>query len=111
MTAARSASRVAVRDVRDVAGQRQEGLLLGGLAGEREGAHGAAVEAAVGGDHVGAPGQPADLEGGLVGLGAGVAEEDPAGAAEELEQPLGEGDGRLGDEEVGDVAEGGDLLA
>ena len=29
----------------------------------------------------------------------------------QLEQPLGERDGRLGDEEVGDVAEGGDLAA
>src|SRR5690606_29607025 len=80
-------------------------------AGESQGAHGAAVETAVGGDHVGAPGEPADLEGGLVGLGAGVAEEDLAVAAEEFEQPLGEGDRGFGDEEVRDVAEGGDLPA
>src|SRR5690606_18938176 len=99
----------AVGDVGDVAGQRQERVPLAGLAGEGEGAHGAAVEGAVGGDDVAASGHAADLEGGLVGLGAGVAEVDLAVAAEELQQPFGEGDGRLGDVEVGDVAEGGDL--
>lgn len=97
--------------MRDVAGQRQERLALAGLAGERQGAHRAAVEAALGGDHVRPSGQPADLEGALVGLGAGIAEVDPAVPAEALEQPLGERDGRLGDEQVGDVAEGGDLAA
>lgn len=96
---------VTERHVGDVPGQRQERLPLAGLPGEGEGAHGAAVEGALGRDDVGTPGEPADLEGGLVGLGAGVAEEDPAVPAEELEQPLGEGDGRLGEEEVGDVAE------
>ena len=90
-------------------GSGRKRVLLAGLAGEREGAHGPAVEAALGGDHVGPPGQPADLEGALVGLGARVAEEDLAVAAEVLEQPFGEGDGRFGDEEVGDMAEGGDL--
>lgn len=111
VTAARRAPAVPVRHVGDLAGQRQEGGLLGGLAGEGEGAHGAAVEPALGGHHVGAAGEPPDLEGGLVCLGAGVGEEDAAGAAEQTEQFLGEGDGRLGGEEVGDVAQGGDLAA
>lgn len=93
----------------DITGQRQEGLLLGGLAGEREGAHGPAVEAAGGGDHMGPAGQPADLEGALVGLGPRVAEVHPALAAEEPEQPFGELDGRFGDEEVGDMAQFRDL--
>lgn len=102
--------RVPVRHMRHLAGQRQEGVAFAGLPGEGEGAQGAAVEAALGGDHVAPAGAPPDLESGLDGLRAGVGEEDLAGAAEELEEPFGELDGRLGDEEVGDVAEGGDLV-
>ena len=67
---------------------------LGRLPGERQRAHRPAVEGALGGDHLGPAGEPADLERRLVGLGAGVAEEDPPGPAGELEQPLGQRDGR-----------------
>ena len=101
---------VAVRDEGDVAGQRLERLAVGGLAGERQRAHGAAVEGALGGDQPGAPGAPGQLEGGLVGLGAGVGEEHPAvPAPSSAEQPLGELDLRAAGEEVGDVAEGAQL--
>ena len=59
------------------------------------------------GDEVGAAGAAGELERGLVGLGAGVGEEHPALAApSRREQPLGEGELRLGGEEVGHVAEG-----
>ena len=98
---------VAVRHEGDVAGQRLERLAVGRLGGERERAHGAAVEAALGGDDVGAAGAPGELERGLVGLGAGVGEEHLAGpaGAEQREQLLGELDLRLAGEEVRDVAE------
>ena len=52
------------------------------------------------------PGQPADLERGLVGLGAGVAEEDPARPARQVQQPLGEQHAGLVHGQVGDVPEG-----
>ena len=101
-----SAAGVAVRHVGDLARQRPERVRLGRLAGQRQRAHGAAVEAALGGHHVGAAGEPGQLERGLVGLRAGVAEQHPAGPAGQREQQLGERDRRLGDVEVGDVAEG-----
>ena len=90
-------------------GSGSNGVAVGLLGGQRQRAHGAAVEAALGGDQVGAAGAPGELEGRLVGLGAGVGEEHLAAAgsgAEEGEQPLGQRDLRLGGEEVGDVAEG-----
>ena len=60
------------------AGQRLERLAVGRLAGERERAHRAAVEGRPRAATTSGPaGAPADLERGLVGLGAGVAEEDP----------------------------------
>ena len=95
---------VAVGHAGDVAGQRLERLAGRGLVGERQRAHRPAVEGALGGDQVGPAGAPGELEGGLVGLGAGVGEEHPAVGAEQAEQPLGELDLRLGGEEVGDVA-------
>ena len=97
---------VAVGHERDVARQRLERLAVGLLGGQRERAHRAAVEGALGGDHVGAAGASGQLEGRLVGLGAGVGEEHLAGAIEwsdarssllnhreeESQQPLGERD-------------------
>ena len=44
---------------------------------------------------VGPAGAPADLERGLVGLGAGVAEEHPARRGRQVEQPLGQRERRL----------------
>jgi hypothetical protein len=61
------------------------------------------VEGALRRDHLRATGEPADLEGGLVGLRAGVAEEDPARPAGEVEQPLGQQHTRLVHGQVGDV--------
>jgi hypothetical protein len=101
---------VAVPDMGDVWRQRPERVHLGRLAGQGQRTHRAAVEAALGGDDVAAAGEPGQLEGGLVGLGAGVAEQYAARTSGQCQQQLGEGDGRLGDVEVGDVAERGDLL-
>ena len=70
---------VAVRHEGDDAGQRLERRAVGLLGGQRQRAHGAAVEAALGRDHVGAAGTAGQLERRLVGLGAGVGEEDLAG--------------------------------
>ena len=70
---------VAVRHDGDVAGQRPERLGLGRLRGQRQRAHRAAVEAARGDDDAGAAGAAGHLERRLVGLGAGVGEEDPPG--------------------------------
>ena len=64
------------------------------------------MERPLGGDQPGAAGAPGQLEGGLVGLGAGVGEEDLAVAGDQGQQPLGEPHLGLGGEEVGDVAEG-----
>ena len=83
LLAVSAAVAVGVGDVGDAAGQRSEALFLDGLgAGERERAHGAAVEAAEEGDELVAAGVIAgQLEGGLDGLGAGVAEVDAFGLA------------------------------
>ena len=67
---------VPVRDEDHVAGQRLERLPVLGVVGDRQRTHGAAVEGALGGDDLGPAGRPGDLERGLVGLGAGVGEED-----------------------------------
>ena len=57
---------------------------LGGLAGDRQRSHGAAVEPTGRRDHPSAPGQPRQLEGSLVGRGPVVAQEDPCTAAERV---------------------------
>ena len=106
-TAAASASASPYGHVGDVAGQRLERRLLGRLAGQRQRAHGAAVEGAFGRNEFGAPGQPGDLERDLVGLGAGVAEEHPRlrVGAEVADQRLGQRDTGFGGVEVGGVAQ------
>src|SRR5439155_10744741 len=73
---------VVVGDVHETAGQRLEGIGVLGLAARGDGGEGAAVERALGRDDleraVSVPGAPLsdELDGGLVGLGSGVAEED-----------------------------------
>ena len=69
---------VAVRHEGDVAGQRLERRAVRLLRRQRERPHRAAVEGALGGDQVRTAGAPGELEGRLVGLGAGVGEEDPS---------------------------------
>src|SRR6478735_4152083 len=102
---------VVVRDEGDVAREGLERLAVGSLGREGQRAHGATVERALGRDEPGAAGPAGELERGLVGLGAGVAEEDArvVGPAEEADEALRQGDLRLGGEEVGDVAEGAEL--
>ncbi len=77
---------VVPRDVAEPLGQRLERLVLGRLARGVQGGQGAAVEGAVGADDlvlpVAAP-LAGELQRGLVGLGAGVGEEDLAAAAQE----------------------------
>ena len=68
---------VAVRDEDHVAGQRLERLAVLRVVGDRQRPHRPAVERALARDDLGPPGQPGDLERGLVGLGAGVGEEHP----------------------------------
>jgi hypothetical protein len=84
---------VAVRDEADIHPEGLERLPDGGLARQRQRAHGPAVEAVLRGDDhrpVG-PGMPPDqLERGLVGLGAGVGQEHPAVGLQQAEQPLGQ---------------------
>ena len=73
---------VAVGHEPNVKAEWAERLPDGTLAGQRQGAHGAAVEAALGGDEHRAGralGAADQLDRGLVGLGAGVGEEHPAG--------------------------------
>ena len=73
-------------DVAEALGQRLERLVLGRLAGGVQRGERAAVERAVGADHdvAAAPAPLAgQLDGALVGLGAGVAEEHLAAAAEQ----------------------------
>ena len=99
------------------AGQRLEGLAVGGLVGQGQGAHGAPVEGVGQGEDARAlrpPVAPRDLEGPLVGLRAGVGQEDPGagrvGAGEdESDELLGEGDLRRGGEEVRHVPQGAQL--
>ncbi len=97
---------VAVGDEGDVTRQRLEGLAVGRLRRQGQRAHGATVEGALGRDQPGPAGAAGELQGRLVGLGAGVAEEDPPVCPlEESQEPLGEPHLRLGGEEVGDVPE------
>ena len=85
---------VGIADVRDAGNQRREAAFLLGLGGgERERAHGAAVEGAEEGDDVLAAGVIAgQLERALDGLGAGVAVEElvRAGHGRDGREPLGE---------------------
>jgi hypothetical protein len=88
-----------------------EALPIGLLAREGDGAHGAAVEGIPRRDEVGALGvaavvvpAPHELDGGLDGLGARVAEKHP-GQARPRGELRGEGHGLVGVEEVGDVYE------
>ena len=62
-------------------------------------------KAPLGGNEFRAAGQPGDLEGDLVGLGAGVAEEHPRGVgAQQPDERLGQRDARFGGVEVRRVA-------
>ena len=109
---------VAGGDELDSSGQRLEGLAVGGLVGQGQRAHGPAVEGVLEGQDAGAP-APAvaagDLEGGLIGLGAGVGQED-AGVVSgtvgegEPDELLGEADLGGGGEEVRHVPQLGELL-
>src|SRR3712207_9540912 len=60
----------------DVPRQRLERSSVFGVVGDGERAHGPTVEGTLGGDQPGPAGHPAELERGLVGLGARVGEED-----------------------------------
>ena len=105
-------------DELDPAGQGLEGLTVGGLVGQGQGTHGPAVEGILEGQDPGAPATAmaaSDLEGGLVGLGTGVGQEDAgvvSGAVGEGEPDefLGETDLGGGGEEVRDVPQLGELL-
>ena len=97
----------------DAGNEWAKGVLLAGLAGERQGAVGAPVEAVVQGDHLGAVGTTplaGQLEGGLAGLGAGVAEEHPP-AERVVANPFGQLDHGLGVVEVRRVDQTRRLLA
>jgi hypothetical protein len=90
-----------------------EALVILGLAGGGHGGEGAPVEGIAHGDNfvaaVGRAPLAGELEEGLVGLGAGVAEEDLA-AEGEVRELAGEPGLDLVVEEVGDVHQGGGLL-
>ena len=109
---------VAGGDELDAAGQRLEGLTVGGLVSQGQGAHGPAVEGILESQDPGTPATAVtarDLEGGLVGLGAGVGQEDSGvvgGTAGEGEpdELLGEADLGRGGEEVRDVTQFGELV-
>jgi hypothetical protein len=102
---------VPVRHVDHTGDQRLEGLAVGHLVGEGEGAGGAAVERPFGRHDAGPARAAGQLEGRLDRLGAGVGEED--GRAQrgsgDLEDPLGQLDLARGREEVGDVDRPGRL--
>ena len=67
------------------------------------------MEAALGGHHPGAAGRRPILNAASLASAPELAKKTRPPAAGELQQPLGQRDGRLGEVEVGDVAEGGDL--
>ena len=101
---------VTVRVVLDPGGHRLERGALVGLAGECQRAHRSTVEAVLCGEDAGASGAPGDLEGGLVGLGTGVREEDLRARGNELLQPGREVEDLRVGEDVRGVAQGRDLL-
>ena len=107
----------AERDLAEPGGEGLEDLLLLGLAGRGEGGEGAAVERPVGGEDVVAVGAAValpvaagELDGALVGFGAGVGEEDAAVAAEEGVEALREAGLEVVEVQVGDVEEGAGLV-
>ncbi len=93
----------------DITGQRAEWFLLRRLRRERQRTHRAAMERLVSDDDLGAPGQARDLEGGLIRLGSGVAQQHTtlavARGVEERDEPFSESDRGRGDCEVAGVAE------
>ena len=107
---------VVVRDMGDALDLRPETIGVLGLATNADGEQGTTVEAVERGDDLvllrtetvmgDAAGQ---LEGGLVGLGAGVAEEHALGEGG-IDQLVGQAQGRLVGEHVGDVPQGVGLL-
>ena len=101
--------RVAVGDERDVARQRLERLAVGGLRGERQRPHGAAVERTLHRHQPGPAGAAGQLQGSLVGLGAGVGEEHPPVGVDKAQQPLRQLHLLRAGEEVRDVPEGAQL--
>ena len=109
---------VAGRDELDPTGQRLKGLAVGGLVGQCQRPHGAAVEGLLQRQHAWA-GRPAvaagDLEGSLVRLRTRVRQEDTcllrrAGGEDDPCQLLGQADLRGRGEDVGHVPKGGQLL-
>ncbi|AFU00665.1 ion transporter [Nocardia brasiliensis ATCC 700358] len=108
---------VTVGHVHHARGHRLERRALGRLPGERERAHGAAVERLLAGDDLGPAGQPRDLERRLVRLGPRIAEERASGmpvvggaVAEMREQPFRQFDDRLVRIDIRDMAERAQLL-
>ena len=108
---------VVVGEVAEALHHRLEVLVIFRLAGGAHSRQGAAVEAGFGGEDHGAldaahhvPMLAGQLDCGLVGLGAGIAEEHPVGAAALADRP---GQGLLlGDAvQVGHVLEGAQLVA
>ena len=99
--------RVAVRHVRDVAGQRLKRRLLGRLTGQRQRTHRPAVETFLRGNKFRAAGEPGQFERQLVGLGAGVAEEDPRllFGAQQRDQLFGQRDAGFGGIQIRGVAQ------
>ena len=105
--------RVAELGVHEALGQRLEALVELGLAGGGDRGQGAAVEGAQQRDHLVAARAAVDagqLDGRLVGLGAGIAQEHPVGEAVGHEQ-LGQLDLRPGVKQVGHVHQGLRLAA
>src|SRR5450432_157856 len=104
---------VTVRHEHDIGAERTERLADRRFAGERERAHRATVEAALGRDDVAAIGAgvpPHQLVSGLVGLSAAIGEEHFGVSAEQADQLLGQSDRRLMTEEVAGVGNRHDLL-
>ena len=103
---------VAVGEELDASRHGFERCALVRLARQRERAHGAAVEAALSCENAAAAGQAREFEGGLVGLGAGVAEKHPRGVvADPGAKCFGHLHYRLGAEEVGHVPQARHLRA
>lgn len=97
---------IAVRHELDTGGHRLERRPLGRLPRQRECPHRATVEGAFGRDDLLPAGGTSELEGSLVRLGTGIAEEGaPAHVAEMSEQLLRQLDDRLAGVQVGNMAE------